>query len=65
MECLLIRNHERTSCRSWNWSSNQKDFTTCHTLDFEIVQVWRKKIQLAFWKLLIEHRGIETEEKLH
>lgn len=23
-----------------------------------------KKIQLAFWKLLIEHRGIEPEEKL-
>lgn len=33
----------------------------------EIVEVsWKKKkkIQLAFWELLIEHQGIEPEEKL-
>lgn len=30
----------------------------------EIVQVLRKKIQLAFRELLIEHWGIEPEGKL-
>lgn len=38
------------------WHQNQKSHRNCRSFG--------KKIQLAFWELLIEHWGIEPEEKL-